>query len=252
VFYGTTSSQSADVIQAMAALTGMTAIKRVKPGSQARRDYEVVSLIPRPKRVIERGIETAGWYDGEVWCLETRSGAFLIRRNGHVVVTGNCTDQLKLRPLKAYVGQDHAIMYVALTAEEGHRRDRLVPWPNVEHRYPFIDAGITRQEVWAILKRHGLADHPLYRIKPRSGCFCCFFQSASTWRKLKERHPELFEKVKAWEAEHRTRNGHRYGYAVGAGRKTLVDLEAKWAAQPELPLEEDDGGGERACTICRL
>jgi hypothetical protein len=40
-----------------------------------------------------------------------------------------------------------------------------------------------------------------YEWRTRSGCYFCFFQRKAEWAGLKERHPDLYEKAKAYEKE---------------------------------------------------
>ena len=159
-----------------------------------------------------------------------------------------CTDRLKIRPFRKYLGSAEATVYVALTAAEAYRRDKLLDTPHLRHRYPFVEAGLGLREVVEILQQRRLANHPLYRLKSRSGCYCCFFQSLHAWRRLWEHYPHLFDQVAGWEEEHRARHGHTYGYV--RRNLTLRQLEERFRAQLSFPFEEEDDYAD-ACTICR-
>ena len=139
-----------------------------------------------------------------------------------------CTNHLKIRPFRAYVGADEATVYVGITADEGHRKDRIVNEPNILHEYPFVEAGIGRVGVAQILLRYSLADHPLYRIKPRSGCWCCFFQGRHTWKKVWEQYPDLYAQAMAWEERIRGQGENvEYCYLdFGRPRPTMPHLAA--------------------------
>lgn len=165
-----------------------------------------------------------------------------------------CTDKLKIRPIRKHVGNDPATMYIGITAEESERMlDKGMAWQaNISYCYPFVEDNIDREGAWAILRKHGLADHPLYtkRGHGRSGCYLCFFQSERSWLKLRDDHPELFAKVKEMEERMEARWGSEKGYAARAKDKKLRELEMI----QELPLfdaESEEDAMADACAICR-
>ena len=79
----------------------------------------------------------------------------------------------------------------------------------VDHWRAVIDW--TEQEVWDIMKRHGVVAHPAYRLGwGRVSCMACIFGNADQWASVKELAPEKFEKIAKYEEEfgktiHRTK-----------------------------------------------
>jgi hypothetical protein len=65
--------------------------------------------------------------------------------------------------------------------------------------YPFKEAGIRKEDVFRILEESGVGLPKYYEWRSRSGCYFCFFQRRGEWVGLKEHHPELFQKAKAYE-----------------------------------------------------
>ncbi len=60
-----------------------------------------------------------------------------------------------------------------------------------------------------------------YEWRSRSGCYFCFFQRKSEWADLRERHPDLFEKAKAYEKFDEA-TGDRYTWQA---KESLAELE---------------------------
>lgn len=131
-----------------------------------------------------------------------------------------CTRQLKLRPLERWVGEDHAVSYVAIRADED-RTGYLSTKPNIQAVYPFIDAGMVHTDVMQILNDSGVGLPKYYEWRTRSGCYFCFFQRKAEWVQLRDRHPDLYEKAKLYE---KTAEEGQPGYTWSEG-ESLTDLE---------------------------
>ncbi len=179
-----------------------------------------------------------------------------------------CTRKLKIEPFEAYVGTDIVWSYVGIRADEG-RSGYISTKPNIHPVYPCKEMGITLSDVEHILAESGIGLPSYYEWRQRSGCYFCFFMRGGEWVGLKERHPDLFEKAKAYESE---RGGEQFYWRQ---RESLAELENPARIQqikeqhalrleqerrnrPDLPLidligaaldaEDDDQG----CTICHL
>jgi len=102
-----------------------------------------------------------------------------------------CTARFKIEPIRDYCKRP-CVMMVAIDASEPHRAR---PWKNekdrksITFRFPLIEAGFTRDDCVAIIKRHCLP------VPIRSNCWICSFQSREQWLLLKEQHPDLFAKA---------------------------------------------------------
>lgn len=130
-----------------------------------------------------------------------------------------CTRMLKLKPLEEYIGDDPVLSYVAIRADED-RDGYISTKPNIKPVYPFKDVGITEADVRQLLDNAGLGLPAYYEWRTRSGCYFCFFQRRAEWVALKERHPDLFEKAKAYE-KISAETGERYTWNQ---RESLDDL----------------------------
>ena len=99
--YTTCNKQNADIVQALAHMSGRTASIRLK---KAKKDswndaYAVnIHLTPKNCHVI-RNKPSVTDFSGTVYCAVTKTGYFLVRRNGKVWVTGNSGKIIQLQNL---------------------------------------------------------------------------------------------------------------------------------------------------------
>lgn len=92
VQYTTTIKQNAEVLQALAVLSGRSATLLVRPRSKAAWSTAYNLNIwesPGHGTAIRREQISKGYLRGTVYCAETPTGYFLVRRNGKCWVTGN-------------------------------------------------------------------------------------------------------------------------------------------------------------------
>ena len=177
-----------------------------------------------------------------------------------------CTRQLKLKPFEKFVGDDPVVSYVGIRADE-NREGYVSTKPNIKARFPFKEDGITKADVFRMLEESGLGIPAYYEWRSRSGCYFCFFQQQEEWLGLKERHPDLYEKAKAYEKVD-PETGQRYTWSQGRTLDELtsddrVDEIRRKAdlrkAKPkrgrllEVLADADDLDPEdKACLICDL
>jgi len=132
-----------------------------------------------------------------------------------------CTKHLKIERIEQYIGDDQAVSYVAIRADEdrgGYRSAKR----NISVRFPFKEDGIVLADVLGILDKTGLGLPKYYEWRSRSGCYFCFFQRKIEWVELRKRHPDLFEDAKAYETVD-PETGVRYTWC---GDESLEELEA--------------------------
>lgn len=181
-----------------------------------------------------------------------------------------CTKNLKIIPFEKFVGDDQVFNYIGLRADED-RGGYISHKPNIKPVYPFKDAGITETDVFRILEESGLGLPRYYSWRTRSGCYFCFFQRKREWVGLKETHPDLFEKAKAYEKIDEA-TGIRYTWSQG---ESLIELESparirvikekhQEALKKRLRLQKsrklheifdavlDEENDEKPCLICHL
>ena len=109
-----------------------------------------------------------------------------------------CTRMMKIKPFEEFVGDDPAVSYIGIRADEV-RDGYISSKPNITPMFPFRDEGIVKADVVRILDNAGLGMPEYYEWRTRSGCYFCFFQRKAEWVGLKERHPELYERAKEYE-----------------------------------------------------
>jgi len=168
-----------------------------------------------------------------------------------------CTKMLKLRPFEVYVGDGPVINYVGLRADE-NRVGYISTKPNISAVYPFREDGLIRADIIRILEDSGLG-LPTYMEwgRSRSGCFFCFYQQKIEWVRLKEKHPDLFQRAKDYE-EKSVLYGEQFYWCQSESLAALerpervAEIKANWeisqnrtrARRKDVPLVETLGGME--------
>lgn len=173
-----------------------------------------------------------------------------------------CTRELKIEPFERWVGDDHAISYIAIRADEqrdGYRSTKA----NITAVFPFKDAGLTITDIQRILDVSGVGLPEYYKWRSRSGCYFCFFQRKNEWVGLAEHHPDLFEKAKSYEKID-SETGERFTWSQGESLSELVaraeDIRAaalirgerrKHTPWQEL-LAQASTDEDESCLVCAL
>lgn len=196
-----------------------------------------------------------------------------------------CTKKMKIEPLEEWIGDDPAVSYVAIRADEATRRGYVSTKPNIRAVFPFIEDGIDKDGVMRILEEAGIGLPTYYEWRTRSGCYFCFYQRKAEWVGLAERHPELWDRAVAIEQKvmkdagadgdadfsvHAMRGRH---YTWSGGGETLIELLARKQeimARHEATLERekrkrknvpawevfgaalDDEDDTEPCAVCAL
>ena len=178
-----------------------------------------------------------------------------------------CTRKLKIAPLEQFIGNDEAISYVGIRADE--KRDGYISTkPNIKAVYPFKEAGLVHADIIRLLEESGIGLPSYYRWRTRSGCFFCFFQRKYEWVKLAEEHPNLFAEAVKYEQEHS--DGRKFTWVQGETLTELLVRKDKILAehekslarqrqyQPNKPLVQalsevlDNEDDSLPCLICHL
>ncbi|GAA6618146.1 phosphoadenosine phosphosulfate reductase family protein [Scytonema sp. NUACC26] len=129
-----------------------------------------------------------------------------------------CTKKMKIEPLEKFVGDDEAISYIGIRADE-NREGYISTKPNIKPVFPFKERGLVKADIIGLLEESGIGMPDYYRWRSRSGCFFCFFQRKYEWVKLAEEHPDLFAEAVKYEQEHK--DGRSYTWTEG---ETLLEL----------------------------
>ena len=180
-----------------------------------------------------------------------------------------CTAQMKIKPLEKFIGDDDAINYVGIRADE-NREGYISTKPNIRPVFPFKELGMVKADIIQLLEESGIGLPKYYRWRSRSGCFFCFFQRKYEWVMLAEEHPDLFAEAVRYEREHK--DGRKYTWIHGESLLELLERkdeiilehekamarEEKKAAEKKQSLAEvlesvlDDEDDDVPCFACHL
>lgn len=180
-----------------------------------------------------------------------------------------CTKQLKIIPLEKYVGDDEAISYVAIRADED-RDGYISSKDHINPIYPFREAGLVKADIYSILEESGVGLPKYYEWRSRSGCYFCFFQRKIEWVGLHDKHPELFEEAQRYETEHS--DGRKFSWndnetlqelierkneIIAEHKKTEERLKNQNVIKPNSSLTKtlealDDEEAFNPCSVCHL
>jgi len=178
-----------------------------------------------------------------------------------------CTKQLKIIPLEKFIGDDEAVSYIGIRADE--RRDGYISTkPTIKPVYPFKEKGLVKADIIRLLEESGIGLPEYYKWRSRSGCFFCFFQRKYEWVMLHENHPSLFDEAVRYEQEHK--DGRKYTWTDGETLLELLErkdeiiadhqrsMERERAKAPNRPLSEalsailDEEDDSAPCLMCHL
>ena len=175
-----------------------------------------------------------------------------------------CTNNLKLRPFEEFVGNDEAITYVGIRADEPQRQGYISTKSNISARYPFVEDGKDINDVRDILENSGLGLPAYYEWRSRSGCYFCFFQRKEEWINLYERYPDLYKKAMSYEEFHKV-NGRNHTWSEGGSledllkradeiRKNSQHIKDMRNLKPKKKLidRSSDESDDLGCLMCRL
>ena len=198
---------------------------------------------------------------------ETAFDDLLERKNNYLpsVRARWCTVELKIVPYEKYVGEDEIYSYIGIRADE-NRAGYISSKPNIKPVFPFKEAGITIKEVQDILASAGIGLPKYYEWRSRSGCYFCFFQQRKEWVGLLKRHPDLYEKAKAYE---KTVGDKQFTWVEGttlkeveknadeilrrASEKAVKDSQnRKKKTLFEILNSSDDDQEGQSCVVCEL
>jgi 3'-phosphoadenosine 5'-phosphosulfate sulfotransferase (PAPS reductase)/FAD synthetase len=173
-----------------------------------------------------------------------------------------CTRELKIEPFERWIGDDPAISYIGIRADEP--RDGYKGKPNIQPVFPFKEAGLGIADIQRILAESGLGIPDYYKWRSRSGCYFCFFQRKSEWVGLAKHHPDLFERAKAYEKK-ATDGASAYTWSQGEtldqliARATEIEAESEKRALrskkmtwQEILAQAAEDEEDESCLICSL
>lgn len=95
-------------------------------------------------------------------------------------------------------------------------------------RFPLIEWGVTEKEALEYCYSKGYDWGGLYNIFPRVSCYCCPLQGDKELSNLRTHFPELWQKMREWDALIQE-NSRKYGFPYFGfkNKLSLKDLESK-------------------------
>lgn len=142
-----------------------------------------------------------------------------------------CTKALKIEPIEKFVGEDQAVSYIGIRADEENRKGYISTKGNIQARFPFIEDGLRKEDVVRILEESGIGLPKYYDWRSRSGCFFCFYQRKIEWVRLSEEHPERFAEAVQYEEK---RGGEGYTWTQGETLRQLIARKNEIIADHEV------------------
>ncbi len=197
---------------------------------------------------------------------------YLLKKYGNYLPSARarwCTAEMKIRSYERYIGDDLIESYVGIRADED-REGYISNKDTIKPRYPFKEDGIDLAGVNRILEEAGIGMPKYYEWRSRSGCYFCFFQRRIEWIGLKERHPELFEKAKAYEKAGYAGDDVPFTWIKGMSLEDIEGKEEEIKANHAKRMEREkarskgkhltdvfksvvnDDGEESSCIVCDL
>ena len=158
-----------------------------------------------------------------------REFSFWLKQYNHFLPSAKarwCTLNMKLKPLEKWIKKDldngvQINSYVGIRYDESYREGHQSHSKNYKVILPFQKDRIDRSEVLSILENSGIGVPKYYDWRSRSGCTFCFFQRKIEWVRLRERHPDAFERAKKLE---KTALSHGSPFTWSES-ESLIDLE---------------------------
>ena len=75
-----------------------------------------------------------------------------------------CTKNMKIKPIEEWIGDEPAVSYVAIRADESNRKGYVSTKSNITTRFPFVEDGIDHSGVMRILRRRRHRPARLLRV----------------------------------------------------------------------------------------
>ena len=178
--------------------------------------------------------------------------------------------------LNADIGFDHWYEMYGGMIPSNQRSGYISHKPNIKPVYPFKEDGLILRDVEEILRSSGVGMPPYTKWgRTRSGCYFCFYQQKIEWVRLKETHPDLYDKAKAYEKPYE-KTGNFFTWSQGESltdmeqpvrveqikREHVIRIQRKVARKENATLrevfasaetaEEPDDDDDQGCLVCHL
>lgn len=124
--------------------------------------------------------------------------AFMMLRRGDKpgILKRQCTGDFKInviqREIRRLREKQNVIQWIGISRDEAHRM-KPARLSYIEHRWPLIEIGMTRNDCLDWMEING------YNRPPRSSCVFCPYHSDTEWQNLKDNEPDEFQKAVEYE-----------------------------------------------------
>jgi len=158
------------------------------------------------------------------------------------IIRRQCTAEYKIVPIQRYIRREllglkdgqrapkgvHVTQVFGISFDERQRmRTPEIPW--CEYEYPLIDRKLDR---WAVIR---MAEEWFpHRTFPRSACVFCPYKSNEEWRRLRDEHPE------EWDRAIRFDRAIRVADIEGQEKRRLPLIGLPYVHRQCVPLDQVD------------
>jgi hypothetical protein len=184
------------------------------------------------------------WFGQEVRLLKAKDYADtwdVWRKTRWLVGVGGarCTTELKKKVRQAFHDPEGDVQVFGFDASEERRAVRFREQnPEVNLWAPLIEAGVTKAEALAELRRAGIEVPMMYKLGYKNNnCIGCVKGQAGYWNKIREDFPEHFAAMALLERELNAAINKTY---AGDGRRKRVFLDelppdaGRYALEPDI------------------
>ncbi len=159
------------------------------------------------------------------------------------ILRRQCTSHFKLKPIiqktrellglkpgeRARKGMQ-VIQWVGISLDEAHRM-KPSPQHYIKSIYPLVDNRITRHDCYQWMEQHG------YPEPARSACYFCPYHSRTSWRWIKDNHPDEFDRAVKIDALIRTGvRGVQHQLFINDSRQPLDEIDLTQADDHQIDL----------------
>lgn len=121
---------------------------------------------------------------------------FLAQPNGSIgIIPRKCTGDFKIAPITKEIRKYKSlgvVQWFGISLDEIQRmKESQISW--ITHRYPLIDARMSRHDCLRWMEKHG------FPKPPRSACVFCPYHHDREWARLKKEEPEEFQRAVEFE-----------------------------------------------------
>jgi len=98
-----------------------------------------------------------------------------------------CTSKFKTEPFYNYV-ENPSTVFIGYDYGE-YKRRHLANKEGITYKLPLVEQHLTRRDCVKYIQKHGL------KVPPKSGCWFCPFHGVKGYKRLRNTHPDLYEKA---------------------------------------------------------